>query len=83
LRIRAGLFCTENLTAVTSARAGTLISGAVVEFTATSNLFIGCSLSGILITILSWLFTDVRHVETLYPPEEPRPDDKNPNELKG
>jgi len=63
--------------------AGTLISGAVVEFTATSNLFIGCSLSGILITILSWLFTDVRHVETLSPPEEPRPDDKNPNELKG
>jgi len=61
---------------------GTLISGAVVEFTATSNLFMGCSLAGILITILSWLFTDVRHVETLSPQEEPKSDDSNPKEPK-
>jgi len=47
--------------------AGILLSGAIVQFTTTSYLFLGCSVSGILISIFSWFFTDIRHVETLPP----------------
>jgi len=46
---------------------GILLSGAIVQFTTTSYLFLGCSVSGILISIFSWFFTDIRHVETLPP----------------
>lgn len=42
---------------------GMILSGTLVGFTGTANLFLGCSVSGILIITLSWLFTDIRHVE--------------------
>lgn len=44
---------------------GMILSGAIVEFTATSNLFLGCAVSGVLILTLSWLFTDIRYVEEM------------------
>jgi len=44
---------------------GMILSGAIVEFTGTVNLFLGCSGLGILTLTLSWLFTDVRHVERM------------------
>jgi DHA3 family macrolide efflux protein-like MFS transporter len=44
--------------------AGTIISGAIVEFTATSNLFLGCSVFGIMLAAVSWFITDIRHLET-------------------
>jgi len=31
----------------------------------TANLFLGCALSGILIFTISWLSTDIRHVEKM------------------
>jgi len=40
-----------------------IISGAIVQFVRASYLFLGCSLSGMLILIFSWLFTDVKHIE--------------------
>jgi len=42
---------------------GMIISGAIVQFVRASYLFLGCSLSGMLILIFSWLFTDVKHIE--------------------
>jgi DHA3 family macrolide efflux protein-like MFS transporter len=50
--------------------AGTLISGAIVAFTTTSNLFLGCSIAGVVLATASWFFTDVRHLETLAKPAE-------------
>ncbi len=44
---------------------GMILSGVIVEFTKTSNLFLGCSGLGILILTLSWVFTDIRHVEEM------------------
>jgi Na+/melibiose symporter-like transporter len=51
--------------------AGTLVSGAIVEFTTTSNLFLGCSVAGVALAVASWFFTDIRHLETLIVPTEP------------
>ncbi len=42
---------------------GMILSGAVVELTGTSTLFLGCSVSGMLIMALSWFFSDIRYVE--------------------
>lgn len=42
---------------------GMILSGAIVELTGTAILFLGCSISGILVTTLSWFFTDMRYVE--------------------
>ncbi len=42
---------------------GMILSGTIVEFTGTANLFLGCSGLGILVLTLSWFFTDIRHVE--------------------
>jgi len=42
---------------------GMILSGAIVELTGTSILFLGCSTSGILVTTISWFFTDMRYVE--------------------
>jgi DHA3 family macrolide efflux protein-like MFS transporter len=50
--------------------AGTLLSGAIVAFTTTSNLFLGCSIAGVALVIASWFFTNVRHLETLAKPAE-------------
>ena len=44
---------------------GMILSGAIVEFTRTANLFLGCIGSGILILTLSWFFTDIRYVEKM------------------
>jgi DHA3 family macrolide efflux protein-like MFS transporter len=44
---------------------GMILSGAIVEFTRTANFLLICSASGILIMTLSWLFTDIRHLEEL------------------
>jgi DHA3 family macrolide efflux protein-like MFS transporter len=51
--------------------AGTLVSGAIVEFTTTSSLFLGCSVAGMALAVASWFFTDIRHLETLSAPAEP------------
>jgi DHA3 family macrolide efflux protein-like MFS transporter len=50
--------------------AGTLISGAIVQFTMTYQLFLGCSLAGIAIAAASWFFTDIRHLEALAVPSD-------------
>lgn len=44
---------------------GMLISGLVVKFTGTASFFLGCAGSGMLILVLSWFFTDIRHVEEM------------------
>jgi len=44
---------------------GMILSGAIVEFTGTVNLFLGSSGLGILTLTLSWFFTDIRHVERM------------------
>jgi DHA3 family macrolide efflux protein-like MFS transporter len=44
---------------------GMILSGTIVEFIRTANLFLGCAIMGILIVTLSWLFTDVKHIENV------------------
>jgi DHA3 family macrolide efflux protein-like MFS transporter len=44
---------------------GMILSGAMVVFIRTANLFLACAIVGALIVTLSWLFTDVKHVENL------------------
>jgi DHA3 family macrolide efflux protein-like MFS transporter len=44
---------------------GMIFSGTIVEFIRTANLFLGCAIMGALIVTLSWLFTDVKHVENM------------------
>ena len=44
---------------------GMILSGVIVEFTRTANLFLGCSGLGVLVLTLSWFFTDIRHVEKM------------------
>ncbi len=44
---------------------GMILSGVIVEFTRTANLFLGCSGLGVLVLTLSWFFTDIRHVEEM------------------
>jgi DHA3 family macrolide efflux protein-like MFS transporter len=45
--------------------AGTILSGAIVEFAPTATLFLGCSIVGIALAAVSWFATDIRHLETL------------------
>ncbi len=47
---------------------GMILSGAIVEFTGTTNLFLGCVGTGILILTLSCFLTDIRHVEKMEDP---------------
>ena len=47
---------------------GTIMSGAIVTFTSTSLLFLGCSVMGVGLALASWFFTDIRHLETLVVP---------------
>jgi len=42
-----------------------ILSGVIVEFTRTANLFLACAVSGILILTLAWFFTDIRYVEEM------------------
>ena len=51
--------------------AGTLVSGAIVEFTTTSSLFLGCSIAGVALAAASWFFTDIRRLEDLAAAVEP------------
>jgi len=44
---------------------GMIISGPIAESVGTANLFLGCAFSGILIFTISWLFTDIKHVEKM------------------
>jgi DHA3 family macrolide efflux protein-like MFS transporter len=44
---------------------GMILSGVIVEFTRTANLFLGCSGLGVLVLTLSWFFTDIKHVEKM------------------
>jgi DHA3 family macrolide efflux protein-like MFS transporter len=53
---------------------GMILSGVIVELTKTANLFLACTITGILILTISWFFTDIRHVELLGQ-EEPKSQD--------
>jgi len=44
---------------------GMILSGTIVGFIRTANLFLGCAIMGILVLTLSWLFTDMKHVENV------------------
>ncbi len=44
---------------------GMILSGVMVEFTRTADLFLGCSVAGILVLTFSWFFTDVKNVEKM------------------
>ena len=44
---------------------GMILSGIIVEFTRTANLFLGCAVLGMLILTVSWFFTDIRYVEEM------------------
>ncbi len=44
---------------------GMLLSGVVAVFIGTSNLFLACAGLGMVIVTLSWLFTEIKHVEKL------------------
>jgi DHA3 family macrolide efflux protein-like MFS transporter len=46
---------------------GMILAGTIVGFIPTANLFLGCAIMGALMVTLSWLFTDVRHVENVEP----------------
>lgn len=44
---------------------GMILSGIIVEVTRTSDLFLACAVSGMLILTISWLLTDIRYVEKM------------------
>jgi DHA3 family macrolide efflux protein-like MFS transporter len=44
---------------------GMILSGVIVGLTKTANLFLACTMAGILILTISWFFTDIRRVELL------------------
>jgi DHA3 family macrolide efflux protein-like MFS transporter len=44
---------------------GMVFSGIIVQFIPTANLFLGCAIIGALTVTVSWLFTDVKHVENV------------------
>ena len=44
---------------------GMLIAGPLAEYIGTSNLFLACVILGVTILTISWLFTDVKHVEEM------------------
>jgi len=48
---------------------GMILSGVIVEFTRTADLFLGCAGLGILISTVAWFLTDIRHVEEMEPTE--------------
>jgi len=49
---------------------GMLLSGEIVQFTRTADLFLGCSVLGMSILVLSWFLTDIRYVEKTNPSSE-------------
>jgi DHA3 family macrolide efflux protein-like MFS transporter len=42
---------------------GMILAGALAAYTGTATLFLGCALAGVVTLLVSWTFTDVRHVE--------------------
>ncbi len=44
---------------------GMILSGAIVAFTETANLFLACAVAGLLVLTVSWFFTDFKHVEKI------------------
>ena len=44
---------------------GMIMAGALAGVVGTANLFLGSALAGVVVLILAWLLTDVRHVEDL------------------
>jgi len=42
---------------------GMILAGALATYTGTASLFLGCALAGVMTLLVSWTFTDVRHVE--------------------
>jgi DHA3 family macrolide efflux protein-like MFS transporter len=44
---------------------GMILSGTIVAFTETSNLFLACAVAGFLVLTVSWFFTDFKHVEKM------------------
>jgi DHA3 family macrolide efflux protein-like MFS transporter len=44
---------------------GMIISGPLAEYVGTSNLFLACVISGVIILTYSWVFTEMRHIEKL------------------
>ena len=44
---------------------GMILAGTIAEFTPTANIFLGCVIAGVIVLTLSWLFTDIRHVEEM------------------
>jgi DHA3 family macrolide efflux protein-like MFS transporter len=46
---------------------GMILSGTMVQFIKTANLFLGCAITGALLVTLSWFLTDVRFVENVEP----------------
>jgi len=44
---------------------GMILAGVITVLTGTTNLFLGCAVVGILMVTLSWVFTDIRHVEKM------------------
>jgi DHA3 family macrolide efflux protein-like MFS transporter len=49
---------------------GMILSGIIIEVTRTSTLFLTCSMSGIILLTMSWIFTDIKHVEKIENIEE-------------
>lgn len=55
---------------------GMILSGSLATYVGTSTLFLGCSLIGIAVTVMSWFFTDIRHVEKM---QEGQPNSGHPS----
>ena len=44
---------------------GIILSGIIAEYISTANLFLGCSLVGIIIITIAWFFTELRQIEKI------------------
>jgi DHA3 family macrolide efflux protein-like MFS transporter len=55
------------LTSLASAASpfGMMLSGVLVGYTGTANLFLGCAATGTVILLVSWFFTDLKDVEKM------------------
>jgi len=49
---------------------GMILSGAIAEFIGTANIFLACSVLGIIIVTASWFFTEIGHIEEMKSPDE-------------
>ena len=44
---------------------GMILSGVLAATSGTANLFLACALTGILVTVAAWVFTEIRHVDQM------------------